>query len=112
MSTPNCNTCGLPGHQRTTHRDCLANPNRLAMRQRNENEEPHVNVTRTVPVCASCGQEGHLRSTHRSCPNYNSNNNSNNNNNITQENLRVIIFYSLIFQCHLFHMLVLIYIKI
>ncbi|KAG2209025.1 hypothetical protein INT45_002605, partial [Circinella minor] len=66
---------------------CLANPNRLAMRQQNENEEPHVNVTRAVPVCASCGQEGHSRSTHRSCPNYHSNNNDDNS--IIQENLRL-----------------------
>ena len=73
MSTPICNTYGLPGHQRTTHRDCLANLNRLAMREQNQKEErdydgSHIPVT--VPVCASCGQEGHSRSTHSSCPNY------------------------------------------
>ena len=69
MSTPICNTCGLPDHQRTTHRDCLANPNRLAMCEQNQNEErdydgSHVAVP--VPVCPSCGQEGRSRSTYSS----------------------------------------------
>ncbi|KAI9244700.1 hypothetical protein BDA99DRAFT_566157 [Phascolomyces articulosus] len=70
------NTCGLPGHRRTTHRDCLANPNRIATREQNQNEERDYDDSRVavpVPVCASCGQEGHSCSTHNSCPNNHSN---------------------------------------
>ncbi|KAI9263457.1 hypothetical protein BDA99DRAFT_559996 [Phascolomyces articulosus] len=80
MSTPICNTCGLPSHQRTNHRDCLANPNRIAMR---ENEERDYDESRVVPVpvCASCGQEGHSHSTHSSCPNNPSNINNDDINN-------------------------------
>ncbi|KAG2204923.1 hypothetical protein INT45_006334 [Circinella minor] len=74
MSTSICNSCGLPSHQRISHRDCLNNPNRLAIGNHNETEEREFNFVQTstaisAPVCSSCGQEGHQRVTHQDCLN-------------------------------------------
>lgn len=40
MSARICPTCHQPGHSRTSHRNCLANPKRLASRQQSESEDP------------------------------------------------------------------------
>ena len=74
MSTSICNSCGLPGHQRISHRNCLNNPNRLTIGNHNETEEREFNFVQTstaigAPICSSCGQEGHQRVTHRDCLN-------------------------------------------
>ncbi|KAG2227435.1 hypothetical protein INT45_007460 [Circinella minor] len=89
MSTSICNSCSLSGHQRISHRNCLNNANRLAISDHNETDERHQRITHrdclnpnrlairkrnendardlefihesseiAVPVCSSCGQEG------------------------------------------------------